>query len=343
MKTTTGYYNYLANVNRSLIREVFTQKLCEKNTTPKISVVVATYNRDHLMVRALMAIANQNLPKDFFEIIIVSDGSTDRTEEKIKNFIKQNASANIFLITLKKNLGSSYARNIGILNTRGELIAITDDDCIVPSDWLSNFLQAFKTHPEIIATGGFKKPYRDNGAAPSQYDTFMFWRRLPYMTTECQSVEMNPFNNCGDTANVCYRKQALLAVGGFNHNLRTFNDWELKIRLHKLGTPLLYRPMFVPHEAALKLGKFLKYWLRLGYDCSLISKIHPDSSVFNTSFKTSVRRAFTGISHIIKASNDEIFQKTIPLTLFFIFLEVGVNTCLWLGKYTTPKTKKIIL
>ncbi|MBI2635305.1 MAG: glycosyltransferase family 2 protein [Parcubacteria group bacterium] len=331
--------------------------------TTKISVVIATYNRDHLVTRALAALARQNLPKGFFEIIVVNDGSTDGTEEEVKNFIKKNTSSYITLITLEKNLGSSFARNTGILSSKGEFIAITDDDCIVPSDWLSQFLKAFETNPEIIAVGGFKKPHRDNGLKPSRYDIFMFWRRLPFMKTECKSVEMNPFNNCGDTANVCYRKQALEAVGGFNNDIRTFNDWELKIRLHQLGSPLLYRPIFIPHEADLKFGKFLKYWLRLGYDCFLISKIHPEHPVFNTSLRTTLRRIIAGVSRIIKAPSDEIFspyggsparfagasarreggQKKISQTLFFIFLEIILNTCLWLGKYITPKIKKALL
>ncbi len=331
--------------------------------TPKISVVVATYNHGHLIIRALMALAKQDLPKDFFEIIVVNDGSSDKTEEKVKNFIGQNASTRVTLITLEKNLGSSFARNKGILFSKGELVAITDDDCIVPQTWLFDFLQAFKTYPKVIAVGGWKKPYRDKRLKPSRYDNFMFWRRLPYMKTECKSIEINPFNNCGDTANVCYRKQALEAVGGFNNDIRTFNDWELKIRLHQLGSPLLYRPIFIPHEADLKFGKFLKYWLRLGYDCFLISKIHPEHPVFNTSLRTTLRRIIAGVSRIIKAPSDEIFspyggsparfagasarreggQKKISQTLFFIFLEIILNTCLWLGKYITPKIKKALL
>ena len=339
MKTSTDSYNYFAEVDRSLIKEVFRRESRRQNNAPKISVVVATYNRDHLITRALTALVSQNLPKDFFEIIVVNDGSSDKTEEKVKNFIEQNASTLITLITLEKNLGSSFARNAGILSSGGEFIAITDDDCIAPPEWLSQFLSAFKTNPECIAVGGWKKPHRDNGAEPSRYDTFMFWRRLPYMKAECKSATMSPFNNCGDTANVCYRKQALLDCGGFNHNLRTFNDWELKIRLHKLGAPLLYRPVFIPHEADFNFRKFVRYWLRVGYDCFLISKIHPTCPVFNTSFKTSLWRALAGTSHIIKALNDEIFQKTISQALFFIFLEININACLWLGKYMIIKNR----
>src|SRR3990167_6441414 len=125
----------------------------------KISVVVATYNRDHLITRALTALVSQNLPKDFFEIIVVNDGSSDKTEEKVKNFIEQNASTLITLITLEKNLGSSFARNAGILSSGGEFIAITDDDCIAPPEWLYQFLSAFETNKECIAVGGWKKPH----------------------------------------------------------------------------------------------------------------------------------------------------------------------------------------
>src|SRR3989338_5949041 len=335
MKTITRAYNFFSEIDEELQKDVFSDKNSPENPALKISVVISTYNRGRLINRALGALINHNIPRNLFEIIVINDGSTDETGQKVKNFIQENPSFNIKLITLKQNRGSSYGGNRGILHARTDLIAITDDDCIVPPDWLFGFIKAFETHPDIIAAGGWKKPYRDNGMTPSHYDTFMFWRRLPHMKTERKSVEMNPFNNCGDTANVCYRKQALLDCGGFNHSLRTFNDWELKIRLHKLGKPLFYHPVFIPHEADLTLKKFVRYWLCLGNDCFLISKIHPQEPVFNTSLTAACKRTAHGISHIFKAGEDEIFQKTAPQTSLYIFFEIVINICLWLGKYIT--------
>jgi glycosyltransferase involved in cell wall biosynthesis len=73
-------------------------------------------------------------PKCSYEVIIVDGGSTDGTEELIKEF------PNIRFITEKEH-GLAYARNKGVELARGSIIAYTDDDCMVDKFWLRNLVQ----------------------------------------------------------------------------------------------------------------------------------------------------------------------------------------------------------
>ena len=81
-------------------------KMNEK--TPTVSVIIPTYNRAHLVGRAIRSVLNQTFQD--FEIIVVDDGSTDNTEEVVKGF----NDPRIRYIRHEENRGGSAARNTGI-------------------------------------------------------------------------------------------------------------------------------------------------------------------------------------------------------------------------------------
>lgn len=103
------------------------------NKNPTVSVIIPTYNRAHLVGRAIQSVLNQTY-KDF-ELIIVDDGSTDNTEDIIKKYQKKDE--RIKYIRRKKNKGGSVARNTGINAAIGEYIAFLDSD----DEWLTEKLE----------------------------------------------------------------------------------------------------------------------------------------------------------------------------------------------------------
>ncbi|MBT4127292.1 MAG: glycosyltransferase [Nitrospina sp.] len=105
--------------------------------SPKVSVIVPTYNRADRLERALNSIVSQTYQD--FELIVVDDGSTDKTYQLMKSFPK----AQYFYI--KKNSGVSKARNVGLAFAKGELICFLDSDDLwkekkiqIQSLWLEN-------------------------------------------------------------------------------------------------------------------------------------------------------------------------------------------------------------
>jgi len=94
------------------------------NKNPKVSVIIPTYNRAHLIGRAIQSVLNQTYQD--FELIVVDDGSTDNTNEVIKEFSQKDK--RILYIKHDKNKGGSAARNTGIKAARGEYIAFQDSD-----------------------------------------------------------------------------------------------------------------------------------------------------------------------------------------------------------------------
>ena len=108
---------------------------------PKVSVIIPTYNRAHLIGRSIQSVLNQTYQD--FEIIIVDDGSTDDTEDVIRNF----NDSRIIYIRHKENKGPSAARNTGIKASKGEFIAFQDSDDEWFPEKLDKQIEAFEMNP----------------------------------------------------------------------------------------------------------------------------------------------------------------------------------------------------
>lgn len=91
-----------------------------------ISVIIPMYNAEKVIVNALDSVKNQTSKHDF-EILVVNDGSVDKSKEVVETYIQQNPELNILLIN-QENGGVSKARNTGLEAAKGDYIALLDSD-----------------------------------------------------------------------------------------------------------------------------------------------------------------------------------------------------------------------
>lgn len=116
----------------------------------KISVIIPTYNRSEILMKSLRAFEQQTLASGDFEILVVSDGSTDDTSQKVKEFAR-NSRLNIRFLDLP-HIGLPAVRNAGIKKAKGEIIVFMNDDTMpAHPDFLSQHL-AYVT-PETACIG----------------------------------------------------------------------------------------------------------------------------------------------------------------------------------------------
>jgi len=113
-----------------------------------VSVVIATRNRAESLRDTLASLTRQSRKPD--EVIVVDNASSDHTKDVALNFID---SLNLKYIYEAKR-GIPYARNTGIQNARGDIIAFIDDDCVADENWLKHLEIPFVKDPYIGVVGG---------------------------------------------------------------------------------------------------------------------------------------------------------------------------------------------
>lgn len=201
-----------------------------KAPTPLVSVIVPTYNRHRLLGEAIDSVLAQTYSN--FELIVVDDGSTDRTAERLASY-----GAAIKVIR-QSNQGVSAARNAGIQAAGGELIALLDSDDYWLPPKLACQIECFNAHPELqicqtqeiwIRNGVRVNPKKRH----QKFSGMIFEKTLPLCLVSPSAVML--------------RKSLLDEVGLFDENLPACEDYDLWLRItwkypvHLIETPLIVK------------------------------------------------------------------------------------------------------
>jgi len=181
----------------------------QKNQTIKISVVVCTYNRSHVLPSCLESLADQSLGKSCYEVIIVDNNSTDGTCEIAHAFTTKHPH---FRMVQEKQQGLSHARNLGYHESRGEFVAYIDDDAKADKDWARRIIQAFENvSPHPSAVGGKISPYYLSEKPDWFLDTYEL--RTWGETQGFLQMPRGPYGFSG--SNMAFPKKILEKYGGF--------------------------------------------------------------------------------------------------------------------------------
>jgi GT2 family glycosyltransferase len=126
-------------------------------SSPLVSVIIPVRNGGDSIRSCLTSLAGVDYPADRREIVVVDNGSTDKTAEIVRGFP-------VRYVTAFERRGAPAARNAGIRAAQGEILAFTDADCAVTRGWLRAMVQAFEA-PEVGAVAGEILPYPPKTAA----------------------------------------------------------------------------------------------------------------------------------------------------------------------------------
>jgi len=175
-----------------------------------ISIIIPVYNRKDLLKKCLDSISKQHY-KDF-EVILIDNGSSDGAIEFIKEkypFIK--------IIENKENYGPPYARNQGILVSKGDYILFLDNDTeFIRKDTLANMMKIIKKDKNVGAVGGELIMDGNNNILGICGRNFK--RIEPYAYLKNEENNKNLLKKCDyfNTSNILIKKDILYSVGGFD-------------------------------------------------------------------------------------------------------------------------------
>ena len=201
-----------------------------------VSAVICTRNRPDLIGNAVASVLGNSYPS--FDLLVVDQSDNDRTGEVVRGLMSGHPN----LRYLHTNLaGLSRAYNTGVRETTADLLAFTDDDCVVPPDWIACIVAAFDGDPEAdMLYGQVLKP------AALAHDT----RELPvlWVTKPERLSRRDGFRIFGMGANFAARRRLFDRTGGFDEilggggPLKSSQDFDFQYRAYLAGATILLRP-----------------------------------------------------------------------------------------------------
>ena len=208
-----------------------------------VSVVICTLNRAAHLESCLLQLRRQRYPR--FEVIVVNGPSTDDTEAVLSRFageikVRRNARANLCV-----------SRNLGIAAASGEIVAFLDDDSFAHPEWMREALPAFDD-PLTAAVGGLSYRFRDESVEFSNgllTETAYPWPIQPKPGSHHRGTD-GLWNTV--TGNNClFRRDALLAVGGFDEQIPyTHDESNVVMKMARRGMRARHRPLAIVHHGS---------------------------------------------------------------------------------------------
>lgn len=183
--------------------------------TVKISVVIAAFNEERLIGKCIEAVKNQTFPKENYEVLVIDNNSTDKTAE----IAKEHGATVLFY---NKKQGAAFAKQFGVKNAKGEIIAITDADSMPDTDWLET-IDRIMQNKKLMCIGGTVHSI-DNAFVNLMLIIFDLIAKINQFVFGVSLVS---------GPNMAVRKQAFISIGGFNTALKTSDDWDFSIRIMK--------------------------------------------------------------------------------------------------------------
>jgi glycosyltransferase involved in cell wall biosynthesis len=222
---------------------------------PRLSVVIPTYNRVGRLSRVLAALAGQTLGEPF-EVVVVSDGSTDGTDE----YLASDAPPIGVIAVSQTNSGPAVARNRGIETAIGDLIVFIDDDLVPSPTMLAEHVAAHESlGNDVVVIGPMLDPDDHEFSPWTSWEQRMLRKQYDAMARGDYGATARQFY----TGNASVRREHLMTVGSFDPRYRRMEDVELAYRLDGIGL----RWAFVPDASGYHYAeRSYEAWRQIGND-----------------------------------------------------------------------------
>ncbi len=229
----------------------------------RYSVVVPAYQAEDIVGPCVAALVAQSVPRDSYEVLVVDDGSTDQTAA-----VASAAGADAVLHV--PHGGPAAARNAGVAAARGEIVLMTDADCVPSKGWIAAMVAPF-ADPQVMGTkGSYRTKQRPWVARLVQLEYEIRYERMARL----------PSIDFIDTYAAAYRRHVLVEEQGFNtiYPMASVEDVDLSFRVARRGRLIFVPEAWVWHRHPATLNAYLRRKALYGYWRALLYIKQPDKA-----------------------------------------------------------------
>lgn len=238
----------------------------DNNKLIELSVIIPAYNRKDALKECVLSLFNQDYPRERYEIIVVDDGSSDGTAKMMAAIVRQYPGIRYIQ---GSHQGPASARNAGIKESIGRIIAFTDNDCIPANDWVRNIIHAHQTHKNVLAIGGLTSVGPHNIKAQVSQS----------LSDGAISIHINDKKEYifFPTCNVSFKREHLKETFSELFPLPAGEDLEFFWRIFKKGNKFFFdEKLRVFHNCHPNFKSFLKQAFMYGRGNYLVKYLHHD-------------------------------------------------------------------
>jgi cellulose synthase/poly-beta-1,6-N-acetylglucosamine synthase-like glycosyltransferase len=335
--------------------------------TPKVTLIISAYNEETVIQRKLQNAARLDYPEERFEVLVVSDCSSDRTDEIVTAF----AERPVRLLRLPERRGKTYGLNLAVAEATGEIVVFSDANAMYEPDVIRNMTRNFADDKVGAVTGESRYRIGDDDPSTESEDTYWnyeLWikrlesslgslvggdgailairKELHYeLHPDDLSDFINPmqviiqgYRNVYETEAICYEAGAAGYEAEFRRKIRIVNRaWRATITVRELLNPFRYGFFAIQFLSHKVLRWLVPVWMILALGTNL--RIAGDAPLYTLTLTCQLAfyaAALTGlILHIAGRRNLRIF--TIPYYFCLVNLAslLGILQAMRGKRYTT--------
>lgn len=243
----------------------------------RISLVIPTHNRAVPLLAALRSVVRQTLPAGEWECLVVDNNSSDDTAERFAAFAAAHPGVNLRMVR-ETGPGVSYARNRGLAEAAGPIVAFIDDDERINEAFLASYLHFFDANPDAVVAGG-----RIIAEYPEGRPSWMSrWTEMPIANPMDFGDAVRPFpaGRVPGGGNMAFRRAGLARYDGFDPSLGRVNgrliggeENDLFERLLRGGETIWYVPGAVMWHIIPPSKLTADYFRRLSYNVGVSQRL----------------------------------------------------------------------
>jgi len=268
-----------------------------------VSIIIPTYRDWGRLAKCLDAIAAQTYPQHLIEVLVVNNDPDDSVPLSLS--VMQ---GNVHVLCQERP-GSYAARNLGVIQSRGEIVAFTDSDCVPMPDWIERAVARLTNGEERIA-GRVELFFRSEA---------LTWAEI-YEKAFAFNQKISAQYGCSVTANMVTWKKHFDTVGLFNESLLSGGDNEWGRRASLLGIKVAYaEDVCVKHPARHSVRDLLKKRRRQAGGNVAIEARESDKKGGGGVPKRNLLSVFSGFFRLCGRADLTMYEKVVATFLFFFF------------------------